>query len=273
MSGMRHLSMALLVLGTSASGAAAQAVSGVVVDEQSRTAVAGAEVELLPERQRDGALARTDSTGRFVLAAPRAGTYRLQVRHAAYVTYQVDSVTIGIGEVVSLEIRMGREAVPIEPLVVTARRTAMYMTGFEDRRRMGFGRFLTREDFDVHASTRVTDLLRNLQGLSFRSAGGAGSMIYMRGGTGLCQPAIWLDGVQVRQYPGNTMDDILTPDIIEAVEMYTSVASAPTQYVSGPCGVLMLWTRRGSGAGGQPWQWKKLLLGLGAAAGLLLLIR
>ena len=51
---------------------------------------------------------------------------------------------------------------PIEPLVVTARRTAMYMAGFEDRRRMGFGRFMTREDFDVHASTRVTDLLRNL---------------------------------------------------------------------------------------------------------------
>lgn len=269
----RLLITGILMLCAAASGAEAQVVSGVVVDERSRTAVAGAEVELLPERQRDGARVRTDSTGRFALPAPRAGMYRLQVRHESYMTYQVDSVQIGIGEVVSLEIRMGRDAVPLQPLVVTARRTAMYMAGFEDRRKAGFGRFLTREDFDVHASTRVSDLLRNLQGLSFRSAGGGGSMIYMRGGTGLCQPAIWLDGVQVRQYPGNTMDDILTPDIIEAVEMYTSVASAPTQYLSGPCGVLMLWTRRGSGAGGQPWQWKKLLIGLGAAAGLVLLIR
>lgn len=273
MSGKQLLMTKLLILGTAVSGAEAQTVSGVVVDERSRTAIVGAEVELLPERQRNGARARTDSTGRFVLAAPRTGVYRLQVRHASYMTYQVDSVTVGIGEVVSLEIRLGRDAVPLEPLVVTARRTAMYMAGFEDRRRAGFGRFLTREDFDVHASTRVSDLLRNLQGLSFRTQGGAGSMIYMRGGAGLCQPAIWLDGVQVRQYPGNTMDDILTPDIIEAVEMYTSVASAPTQYVSGPCGVLMLWTRRGSGAGGQPWQWKRLLIGLGAAAGLFLLIR
>ena len=69
----------------------------------------------------------------------------------------------------------------------------------------------------------------------------------------------------MRESEQGTLDQILTPEMIEAIEVYTSHAAAPAQYVSGLCGVILVWTRQGSGAEGAPWQWTKVLAGAGAA--------
>lgn len=264
---------ALIACALAAAPASAQVIQGRVLEEGSRSPVAGAEVELLTDRLRERTRATTDGAGAFVLTAPRSGTYALRVTHPSYMTYEADSVVVGGGEAVMLEIRLGRGAIPLEPLVVTARRNAR-MVGFDDRQETGLGRFITREDIDRRSAFRTSDLLRGVQGITLRRSGRSGAMLaLMRGGaTGLCQPAIWLDGVQVRQLPGSTLDDFLTPGTIEAIEVYPSHAVAPVEYVSGSCGVILIWTRRGSGEDGEPWQWKKMLAGAGAALLVIFLI-
>jgi hypothetical protein len=272
MSTQSGVRIALAALALAAPPAEAQVIQGVVIDAGSRVAVAGADVELVEPRtgQRTGGM--SDSAGTFLLTAARAGTYRLRVAHPSYTTYEADSVAVNAGEAVMLEIRLGQAAIPLEPLVVTARRQVA-MTGFDERRKAGFGRFIARAEIDRRGAFRTSDLLRNVQGITLRPAGRSGMFVLMRGGgTGLCQPAIWVDGVLARQLAGSTIDDLLAPNAIEAVEVYHAHAGAPTEYVAGPCGVILFWTRRGSGDEGEPWQWKKMLIGAGVAAVIIVLI-
>jgi hypothetical protein len=255
--------------------AEAQVLRGVVVEAESRAPVVDAEVELLSVRDRERLRASTDSLGVFTISAPRAGSYTVQIRHPAYVTYEADSVQVRAGETVSIEVRLGRSVIPLEPLVVTAR-TAARMAGFDERRRSGgFGRFLTREEIEARSATATTDLLRGMAGVAIRPVPRriTRAMITMQGSPGSCLPALWIDGVFVEQYPESTIDDLLTPGSIEAVEVYTAFSAAPAQFVRGSCGVILFWTRRGSSADGEPWRWKRMLVGVGAAVILILLIR
>jgi hypothetical protein len=94
----------------------------------------------------------------------------------------------------------------------------------------------------------------------------------MRGTGGLCQPAIFIDGTYTALAQNVTLDDMLSPQMIEGAEIYNSVAAAPTQYRTGTCGVVLFWTRRGSGEAGRPFRWREIAIGAAAAIGLILLI-
>jgi hypothetical protein len=95
----------------------------------------------------------------------------------------------------------------------------------------------------------------------------------MRGSTGLCLPAVWIDGLYVSTFPGSNVDDLLPPDVLQGVEVYTSLASAPTQYRTGTCGVVLFWTRHGAPVHGGERRWWKIAVGAGAAAAFILLLR
>ncbi len=263
--------------------AGAQVLRGTVVEVEAPTPpagpkagapVVGAEVALLGGDGRAEATALTDSLGAFVLAAPRGGSYGLRVTHPAYRPHEARGVEVGTGETVVIEVRLSRSAIPLEPLVVTARMGSA-LTGFEGRRLGGgLGTYLTREDIDARAASKTTDLLRGIPGVSIEfERWGVGSRIEMRNAFGNCEPAVFADGIRLPLRTGSRLDDVLTPERIEAVEVYTSLSGAPAQYISGHCGVILLWTRRGDREGGEPWHWKRVLLGLGVAVGLILWIK
>lgn len=247
----------------------AQIVRGSVIEDRTRLPVAGAEVTLLTGEEGRPPSTTTDSVGEFRIRAPRAGTYGLRVVHSAYRTRETPGVEVAVGETVTLEIRVSASAIPLETIVVTARSSTM--PGFDRRRETGFGRFLVREDIEARAASRTTDLLRGVSGLTLMPVRrGRRSLLFMRSGLGLCEPAIWVDGNRVTQSPSSTLDDFVLPETIEGVEVYRSSAEAPVQYVGGPCGVVLIWTRRGSGDDGDPWSWQKLLIGAGGALTLIL---
>lgn len=269
---LRLLILGLTLAAVAAGPLTAQTIRGVVVDAATRGPVVGAVVELLSASGRDLARATTDELGRFAIAAPRADTYGLRVRHPAFLEFVADSVTVGTSDVAWIELRLGQATIPLEPVVVSVRR-APHLAEFEERRAIGHGYFMTRDDIRSRGAGRMSELMSNIPGVTFRRAGPSGSMLLMRNAGGVCQPAIWLDGVEIRQFPGSTVDDVIHPNTLDGIEVYTSHASAPTRYVTGPCGVVLFWTRRGSDLEGRPWQWKKFLAGAGAALILVLLIR
>jgi hypothetical protein len=267
----------------SASQGEAQVIRGTVLDAEVRLAagvtetnipIAQAEVELMTQEGGVGTRALTDSLGSFRLSAPRPGAYRLRVRHPAYLTYDGERIDVGPEEIVDVEIRLGRNVIPLEPLVVRAR-TNGTLAGFHERRtRGGLATFLTREEIDARAAGRTTDLLRGLPGVRLDFVRwGVGPTIEMQGGFGPCQPTIYVDGVKAPESAGSSLDDFLSPERIEGVEVYSSFSTVPAQYHSGMCGVILFWTRRGDREGGEPWGWKRVLLGLGIAVGLILWVR
>jgi hypothetical protein len=54
---------------------------------------------------------------------------------------------------------------------------------------------------------------------------------------------VYLDGTQVAD--GYTsLDDMVPPQQVAAIEVYAGVAGAPAQYQSNGCGVILVWTKR-----------------------------
>jgi hypothetical protein len=259
------------VLALAPADASGQGLRGRVVDEAGLAPVRQAQLEVESADGRWRGSTQSDSSGLFRIVVPRAAVYRVTVTHVAFLPWTSDTLRVGTAEMLLVEVRLGRTAIPLQPIVITARghpRLAEF-----DERRLGrtFGRFLTREEVESRGSNRTSELLRTMPGILVQGVtrrgrtGPTGNLVVMRGGVGTCLASIFIDGVSTRQYPESTIDDMLSPSQIEGVEVYTSASSAPARYNEGTgCGVVLFWTRTGYDEEGRPWNWK--LLGAAAAA-------
>lgn len=68
-----------------------------------------------------------------------------------------------------------------------------------------------------------------------------------------CQPLFYLDGTLVSSgmpngRSGTLINDLVHPEDIEAIEVYSNVSRIPPQYngSSSACGVVLIWTRKSS---------------------------
>jgi hypothetical protein len=249
--------------------AAAQSVRGVVIDLATRQPIAGATVDVAAERGGTSLHVTSDSVGAFALKLPSSGNFTIQARRIGFLVAQPAPFHVDANQTLSIEMRLDSRALPLEPVAVTARGND-WLADFERRRTMGgFGRFLTRDDIDTRSVQQTTALFRTMPGFVIqRARRGPGSQLLMRGTGGLCQPAVWIDNVFVPLSEQVTLDDVLTPGSIQGVEIYNSSSAAPTQYRVGTCGVIVFWTRRGSGDEGKPFRWRQVLIGAAVAVGL-----
>lgn len=288
---MHHVLGWLVVMPSMAS---AQLIAGRVLEDGANSPVADVEVVVIAADNAEVLRVVTDSTGEFRALLPQPGTYRLRVRHIAFVDYRSPELELDRGETLALEIRLGRSVVPLDPLVITSRaRTAGRLAGFRERAESGrFGTFITRAEIERRPGAETTDLLRNVPGVMVQSiprVAAAGSMmadvIGMRGiGTSSiagmqdanwCLPALFVDGMRMEQSADTPIDDLLRPDVLEGVEVYNSAARVPIEYQQGgqnACGAVLFWTRPGDPSGGRSgwWRWA---LGVGAFGGVLFLMR
>jgi hypothetical protein len=65
-----------------------------------------------------------------------------------------------------------------------------------------------------------------------------GYVVRIRG----CRPTVWIDGVRAA---GAEVDEVATMADISGVEVYSSIAGMPPQYVDrdNPCGGILVWSR------------------------------
>jgi hypothetical protein len=249
----------------------AQTIEGVVVDDSTRNPIAGVRVELTATAGARSS-ARTDSTGVFRFDSVAGGGAILRFRHPSYTPVDSLAVQVSRGERVEIELRMGHSAVLLEPIVVRARADEG-LGGFRDRMRVGaFGRFVSREQIDRGGSLRASELVRMLPGVQIVQGAPGNSLIVMRGGgTGTCIPDVYVDGSRLRQTREVGVDAFLNPAILEGVEVYTSSATVPGIFATtNQCGVVAFWTRPSPPG---RWSWKRLFVGVGVFALLILLAR
>ncbi|MCI0434520.1 MAG: TonB-dependent receptor [Gemmatimonadetes bacterium] len=274
---------------------AAQILTGRVVDAGSEQGIGQAAVHLLDPRGLDRAAVISDSTGAFQLVVPGPGRYSLRVEHIGYTPFTSDPLMLEAREIIETLVRLGRTAIPLDPLTVTARSTDLSRLA-RFRERMAThpsGKFVTREEIDRRPAAKVTDFFRTMAGVHVIPVKRAGNpdgmttdLIMLRGAgyerapagadmslAGLCSPVLLLDGVRIQQSAMFPIDDLLGAQMLEGIEVYTSAGDAPVELRgASACGVVGLWTQQGERTAGRS-TWKRNAIGLASLGLILFLMR
>lgn len=190
-----------------------------------------------------GRNAVVDSSGTFRIRGLEPGEVSLRAEYLGAETQQ-KTVELEPGGAARVDFRAREAAVELTELQVEVqRRRSGKMAGFERRREQGRGDFVTREDIERVNPVRTTQIIRHeAVGARVVRTRGGDYRLLLRGTTGRCPPAVFLDGAYV---PGFSVNDI-HPGDLEAVEIYGG-ARAPARYrVRQGCGTVLLWTRTGS---------------------------
>lgn len=275
---MRHRASAtaVVILAAAAIPAAGQVLRGQVLDAATDRGVSSADVALLDTLGVRRAAAVTDSSGAFRVKLEAAGIYRVRVERLGYRATQIDSIDIGDSEEVVVVLRVGVEAIPVAPIDVTGRsrffqgRLQEFYERMDRNKRAGIGRFLTREEIENRPGAFASDLFYSFPSISV--VGRQRTVTMRRNGTD-CVPHLYLDGVLLNRGGPWNIDEFVRADDVEGVEVYHGLAQGPGDYhdPSG-CGVVLVWTRRGSDDG-EPFSWRRLLVATGFAGVLFLLLR
>jgi hypothetical protein len=270
------LALASVFAAVSASPLGAQAsVAGVVKDSSGRPlAHAEVAIELI------GRSGVTDEEGRYRLTDLAPGTRLLRVRQVGYRPAGVMITLVG-SETTRSDFTLERVALLDTVRVKDKGSTSgAGYASFEDRRRLGLGKFIDSTQLRGSEGRGLGDMLRAIPGIKvWQPPQCAGKMmlngqrvkvappycvanprvrIAVSGSTTMCAMSVVLDGVIVysAEEPdsqGNVkwertydLADLSVANL-SGVEIYRSLSEVPMQYsgVGSTCGVLMLWTRRG----------------------------
>ena len=223
---------------------------------------------LLPDLPR---VAFTDDAGAFRISNIPAGTHRVLVRRLGQ--RQLDmTLTFAPNQTLERRLLLSR-VVTLDTVAVRARAE---IPSFEENRRLGLGKFWTRDTLATMEGRRLSEVLSATPGLDVvRGWGNAawiatgrggrgglsGSCFDLEGGAAVdttkqcgCYAAVYLDNIPIfqrRPARGAVRDEV--PDInripvsaIESIEFYSGPASIPPKYstLNSNCGVLVIHTRR-----------------------------
>jgi len=239
----------------------AQVVEGRLVHDATSQPIASTTVQLLRGERGEQAAATgvTNEQGRFVIRAPRSGTYRLRSLRIGYQTATTAPFELLVGDVpLDVEIRLSAVAVLLAPLAIVSERTAfvtdprLKSVGYYDRKGWwgregsGFGVFLEREEIMRTNPSLVSDVLRTVRGVRVEGGRGRRQVITLRGhgsfGGTRCVPLVFIDGAPMAT--GADVDDILVASSLAAVEVYPGLTK-PAEFIMlrrQGCGVIALWT-------------------------------
>lgn len=220
----------------------------------------------------DGTTVRTrsDRTGAYRLGGIGAGSYKLMVRAVGFRPLAVDAI-LAADDSIDVDLILTPIAVQLAPLEVNAAATehlTATIRGFEERRAVGLGRFLTRADLARWEHGPVTAAMRMIAGVrlvllpcggwALATSRGSGPVqarpVYCTGPSGsylvtpACYLSIYLDGVRQWSWgdePPLDVDRIMVMDL-EAIEVYRGPSELPTQYqgTGSACGAVLFWTRQ-----------------------------
>lgn len=260
-------------------GASGQTIRGRVLDASDGRPVSAARVSVLAAEGVAVLASATAAEATFEFILPEAGTYRLRVEHVNYATVTSERVTMAAHQVVTVELHLDRDVIALDPLRVVAERfEPIIMADVRRRQRLGFGRFILRDELDERFSSRLEDVLRLPGGLVISYAqmptGSADTILVpvvtgRQAGLRQCFASVFVNGHPV--FTGEQIDHSLqpvpgsddprrpealerllelfaqAPDQFEAIEIYRGAGQVPAEFSgsASECGVVALWRRGG----------------------------
>jgi hypothetical protein len=243
-----------------AAPARAQLVHGTITDGLSGRPVLGATVQVLNPDSSLRATATTETDGTFSMA-PAPGLFVLRVERLGFATVLSRPLEMSSTDTLDFEIHLPRAPIALESLDVVAK--PFDPSGFYERQKWGFGKFIGPEEVRKIHPTTVGDVVNGTLGFfSYPAMGGWVTRMENRGRS--CTPTVYLDGMMVERGSspsvagprgGGVQLDLLVPaSQIRAAEIYQDATEAPAAFHAdggpggGICGVLVLWTYVGFGS-------------------------
>jgi hypothetical protein len=189
--------------------------------------------------------------GKLRLVDLPTGTRPIDVRAIGYESATV-SVDLLAGREVAQTVRLSRNVVPLLDTVrIVGARPYRDLTGFEERRRRGFGYYMTNAEIEKRLASRFTDLVRRFPGVRVIVPGGGGPpmVVSMRASRGnfaqsgvrsQCPLSVFVDDIPLA---GTDLDAAINPAYIRGIEVYPGSAGVPPKYGASACGTVLVWTR------------------------------
>ena len=255
---MRHVAVASALIVLQGTAALAQGVlTGVVREDSSARPLQG--VEVLIEGTR--IVTRTDSGGRYLLAAP-AGARVALFRTVGFKATRV-RVTVIDGDTVHTDARLLRiSAQELDAIAVRGTKIPRTLReAFWERRAIGLGKFLDSTELRKMEARRMSEVLRGLgvrivryddpscRAICTGEDRAAGPPRSADGSAG-CWTTVILDGLTIYRSRSAGRPPDVRRDFplmsLEAIEYYPRASTTPMEFAGRgtDCGVLVLWTRR-----------------------------
>lgn len=224
-------------------------IDGAVTDSMLRP-IGFAEITIL----RTDIKLQTNSAGRFrFLDVPR-GQYLLIVRRIGF--RPVSSIIqVEARDTLRLSFTMETTVQTLETVTVVEERRSLRMIEFDQRRKQGFGFFITGALIEQRNLPVAADYLRFAPGVSLAPSGQAsgnpelvaiskreGGSIF-GDGAGACAMQVVIDGVPAP--PRFPLELLPMPREIAGIEIYNGAATVPPQFsgVDRRCGMILVWTK------------------------------
>jgi hypothetical protein len=241
-------------------GANAQSTFTGRVLSDSGVPLAGAEVVIARLQKAE----RTGANGEFRITGVPEGFHAVGIRMPGYAP-RGDTIEVAESGEVRREYRLTKveTTLPEVPVRATSRLDRK-LVEFNERRKLGAGRFLDSAEFANTRGTKTSDRLAKLPGVLIQrgdSRQGRGSEMFVTntrqrsagepGSASMCRSLVWLDGVNLgTEFNVNSLD----PSIIAAVEWYAgqfvpAKLAVPPRFnassgqIDQYCGVLVIWLR------------------------------
>jgi hypothetical protein len=220
-----------------------------VVSDTGLVPIQAAFVSILGTNVRVG----TGPNGRFRITRIPAGQYLLIVKR---VGYRPTSGVIDVTASDTLRLSYSLEKLrpnELETVVVTSNSPSSRMVGFEARRKLGVGEFMTADQIKARNSVFTTELMRNFKAVDVSPNHANAITTYYalsrrEGGNptvGACPMQVYLDQVPLPT-PFN-LDLLPPPRDVAGIEVYAGAASIPPEFngYNRGCGVILVWTKEG----------------------------
>ena len=239
---------------------------GNVLDDADDKPIAGATVAI--EMLRLSVV--TDSAGGFLIPRMPAGRHLVVVKRLGYNPVTA-LVTVGATDTLDYEFALIKQPETLPAVAIkTPAAVAPKLAEFDERRRTGFGRFITQDILEKNKDRRLSEVFATLPGPRIvRGTGSYGWIASSVGPGGIqrrnslspmdiargadpkqCYAAVMLDGNRVYSgRPGEQLFDVnsLGTNTIAGIEYYRDAATVPMKFnVTGggeSCGLVVIWTR------------------------------
>lgn len=236
-------------------------IVGRVIDDVTTVPLAQTQLTLLAPDGSVLARAESSETGAFQFDVVNVRGVRIRAERMSYESNTTPLLHFDQRKFFQVEIRLDPDAILLAPLEVIAWSKvdrSPLLDGFRRRLRTGMGVYITRDQVEARKPGQVTDLLREVPGLTVTGSG-TGSRPVVQVGRGLasnCATQIFVDGFLMNRRvfgmrgapPADfRIDDVVTPASVEGIEIYRGLATIPAEFLNpdAECGVIAIWTRRG----------------------------
>ena len=175
----------------------------------------------------DSAVAGND--GSFTIRHLPSGTHTLYVRYVGFEPVEVP-VELTRRAPQTVLVAMTTPTYVLSPVIVQAQRLAegYSRVGFDQRKRMGVGQFLTLDDIENRHVEQFSDLFTHMRGLRISPDQPGGRDLSNARGIGSCLVYV-IDGQPFNREIQGELNAMFSPSSLAGIEVY-SAASVPEQF-------------------------------------------